>query len=93
MTTPSGFAPDGMTEEGGRRLAGIPATVVLRAVQNRDFALALLHEDTRRPALDDPTLGLTDEQRTELSARLDEMAQLSFAEALGQLREEGFPFL
>ncbi|MGY1786402.1 hypothetical protein [Geodermatophilus sp. SYSU D00698] len=93
MTTPKNFAPVGATEEGGRSLAGFPAPVVLRAVQNRDFAIALLHADTRDSALQDPTLGLTDDQRAELSSRLDEMARMAFRDALDQLRAEGFAAL
>jgi hypothetical protein len=70
-------------------LSDIPGSVVNKAQQDTDFALRLLHQDTRDEALNEPSLDLTDEQRQELSSLLDEIASMSFREAIQTLREQG----
>lgn len=84
MTDPTG------AQEGG--LSRIPGSVVLKAVQDPDFVLQLLHRDTRDAALSDPKLGLTAAQQDELSSRLDEIARMSFTEAIELLRRENITF-
>jgi hypothetical protein len=69
-------------------LSDIPGSVVLRAVEDTDFVLRLLHRDSRREALSDASLGLTDEQQRELSSHLDEIARMSFADAIQLIRDE-----
>jgi hypothetical protein len=61
---------------------------VVRAQQDLAFALNLLQEGTRADALNDPSLELTDEQRAELSPILDEIASMSFQEAIQRLRAQ-----
>jgi hypothetical protein len=70
-------------------LSDIPGSVVTRAQQDMDFALRLLNQATRAEALNDPGLDLTDEQRSELSSRLDGIASMSFQEAIQMLRDRG----
>jgi hypothetical protein len=70
-------------------LSDIPGSVVLRAQQDADFAVRLLHRESRRDALGDDDLGLTDEQQRELFPILDEIAQLSFRDAIRMLRDQG----
>lgn len=70
-------------------LSDIPGSVVLRAQEDTDFALRLLHRDSREEALGDPDLGLSDEQLRELSPILDEIASMSFQDAIQMLRDQG----
>jgi hypothetical protein len=70
-------------------LSDIPGSVVLKAQEDTDFALRLLHRDTREEALSDPDLGLSGEQLRELSPILDEIAELSFQDAIQMLRDQG----
>ncbi len=78
-----------MTEYGDQHLPALPASVVVRAENDMDFATRLLHRDTRDEALDDPALGLTDDQRNDLSSRLDDIAGMSFQDAMEQIRDAG----
>jgi hypothetical protein len=73
--------------------ANFPPALVSRAQQDVNFALRLLNRATRDRAIREAGLELTDEQRRELFARLDEVASLSFQEALKKLRDEGFGLL
>lgn len=68
-------------------LSDIPGSVVLRAQEDTNFAVRLLHQDTRAAALTEA--GLTDEQRSALSPILDEIASMSFQDAIQMLRDEG----
>ena len=70
-------------------LSDIPGSVVTKAEHDLDFALNLLHEDTRADALSQPELGLTAEQRSELSSILDDIARLTFEEAIQRIRDVG----
>jgi hypothetical protein len=70
-------------------LSDIPGSIVFRAQQDADFALQLLHRDTREEALRHPDLDLTDDQVNELSPILDDVAQLSFQDAIQMLRAQG----
>jgi hypothetical protein len=70
-------------------LSDIPGSIVYRAQQDADFALRLLHQESREEALSEPGLDLSDEQLRELSPVLDEIAQLSFQDAIQMLREQG----
>jgi hypothetical protein len=67
-------------------LSAIPGSVVLRAQEDPDFALQLLNADSREDALSG--LGLSDEQLRELRPILDEVAQMSFQDAIQQLRDQ-----
>jgi hypothetical protein len=67
-------------------LSAIPGSVVLRAQEDPDFALQLLNADSREDALSD--LGLSREQLRELRPILDEVAQMSFQDAIQQLRDQ-----
>jgi hypothetical protein len=67
-------------------LSAIPGSVVLRAQEDPDFALQLLNADSREDALND--LGLSREQLRELRPILDEVAQMSFQDAIQQLRDQ-----
>jgi hypothetical protein len=79
-----------MTEpEGDRPLVDLPAVVVLRAQNDLDFGVRLLNQDTRAAALSDPALGLTEEEQSRLFSTLDDIANLSFAQAIEQLRDAG----
>ena len=68
-------------------LSDIPGSVVLRAQQDTDFALRLLHRDSREEALSE--LDLTEEQLRDLSPILDEIANLSFQDAIQMIRDQG----
>jgi hypothetical protein len=70
-------------------LSDIPGSLVYRAQQDTDFALSLLHRGSREAALRDADLGLSDEQLGELSRILDEIASLSFQDAIQMLRDQG----
>ncbi len=70
-------------------LSDIPGSVVLRAQQDADFVVRLLHRDSRGEALAEDDLGLTDEQQRQLSPLLDEIAQMSFRDAIQMLRDQG----
>jgi hypothetical protein len=69
----------------GRYLASIPGELVVRAQQDSGFAIRLLQQEERRRAITE--LGL--EWTEELDARLEEIAQLSFEDAIQHLRNEG----
>lgn len=68
-------------------LSDIPGSVVLRAQEDTDFALRLLHRDSRAEALIGADLDLSDEQLRELSPILDEIARMSFQEAIEMLKD------
>ncbi|MGY1603662.1 hypothetical protein [Geodermatophilus sp. SYSU D00815] len=65
----------------------LPALLVTKAQDDLDFALALLHEDTRAEALRHPDLRLTDAEQRELHPVLEQIAQLSFEDAVEQIRD------
>jgi hypothetical protein len=67
-------------------LSAIPGSVVLRAQEDPDFALQLLDTASRQEALSG--LGLSEEQLQDLLPILDDVAQLSFQEAIQQLRDQ-----
>lgn len=67
-------------------LSAIPGSVVLKAQEDPEFALALLNTGMREEALSD--LGLSDEQITELLPILDDVAGLSFQQAIQQLQDQ-----
>jgi len=69
-------------------LSAIPWSVVIRAQEDPDFALRLLNTASREDALSDPDLRLTEEQLRDLRPVLDEVAQLSFQDAIQQLRDQ-----
>jgi hypothetical protein len=74
-------------------LADIPGALVIRAQQDLDFAVRLLHRDSRQAAIDELKLGLTDDELNELHERLDAIANMSFQEAVRLLRAAGAGFL
>jgi hypothetical protein len=67
-------------------LSAIPGSVVLKAQEDPDFALRLLDTARRQEAL--TGLGLSEEQLQDLLPILDDVAQLSFQEAIQQLRDQ-----
>jgi hypothetical protein len=69
-------------------LSAIPWSVVIRAQEDPDFALRLLDTATREEAHSDPDLGLSEAQLGDLLPVLDEVAQLSFQDAIQQLRDQ-----
>jgi hypothetical protein len=66
----------------------LPESLVERVRQDTDFALRLLHRETRDDALAELT-ELTEAERFDLSSRLDEIASMSFQDALEFLRRHG----
>ena len=78
-----------MTESREPHLSGVPGSVVVRAQHDMEFATRLLHRDTREDALNDPALRLTEDERSELSARLDDIAAMSFQDAMERIRDAG----
>ena len=72
-----------------RHLSDIPGSVVVRAQHDMEFATRLLHRDTRDEALNDPSLRLTEDERNDLSSRLDDIAAMSFQDAMVQIRAAG----
>jgi hypothetical protein len=74
-------------------LADIPGALVIRAQQDLDFALRLLHEDSRQYAIDELELDLTSEQLSALHERLDVIAHMSFQEAIQTVRAAGVAVL
>jgi hypothetical protein len=69
------------------QLVEIPGALVVRAQQDLDFAVRLLDRDTRDDALREA--GLEKGLREAVSQRLDEVAQMSFQDALRNLRYAG----
>ena len=69
---------------------GIPAALVSGAQKDINFGLSLLHRESREETIRNAGLDLTDDQRSALDARLDEVANMSFQEALDKLREGGW---
>jgi hypothetical protein len=67
-------------------LSDIPWSVVLKAQEDPDFALRLLDTATREEALSG--LGLSEEQLGDLRPILDEVARMSFQEAIQTLRDQ-----
>ena len=82
-----------MTESNGGYLDGIPGSVVVRAQSDMEYALRLLHQDTRQDALNELDMGLTEEAMVELNASLDAIAGMSFESAIQQLRNAGIACL
>jgi hypothetical protein len=71
----------------------IPLALVCRAQEDMNFALRLLHRESREEAIREAGLELTDDQRSGLYARLDEVANMSLPEALERTRDEGWEAL
>jgi hypothetical protein len=67
-------------------LSDIPWSVVLKAQEDPDFALRLLDTASREEALSG--LGLSEEQLGDLRPILDEVARMSFQEAIQTLRDQ-----
>ena len=78
-----------MTDSTEPHLGDIPGALVVRAQHDMDFALKLLHRDTRDEALADASLRLSPDERERLSSLLDEIAAMSFQEALEKIRDVG----
>ena len=78
-----------MTDSRETDLGDIPGAVVVKAQNDMDFALKLLHQDTREAALADASLRLTEDERYRLSSVLDEIAAMSFVDALEKIRALG----
>jgi Tat protein secretion system quality control protein TatD with DNase activity len=70
-------------------LTDIPAELVVRAQQDLDYALRLLHRETRAAAIGEAGLDLTAEEQNSLYASLDQIANMSFQDALEALRKVG----
>jgi hypothetical protein len=84
-----GMATMTMGAMGDGYLSGIPGELVVRAQQDTDFALRLLHRESREDAIREAGLDLADEQVSQLHESLDQIANLSFQEALEALRDVG----
>lgn len=78
-----------MEPNGEGYLSGIPAELVVRAQQDLDYALRLLHRDTRAAAIREAGLDLTTEEQNSLNYSLDQIAQMSFQDVLEALRKVG----
>jgi hypothetical protein len=70
-------------------LSDIPQRVVERAQQDMDFSLRLLNRETREDALNEPGLDLTEDELGPLLVALDDIAGMSFREALRALKGAG----
>jgi hypothetical protein len=81
-----------MPQEDGSS-ANIPTALVCQAQEDMNFALRLLHRESREEALREVGLDLTDDQRSTLYTRLDEVANMSLQEALEKTRDEGWQSL
>ena len=78
-----------MEPSGEGYLTDIPAELVVRAQQDLDYALRLLHRDTRAAAIREAGLDLTTEEQNSLNYSLDQIAQMSFQDVLEALRKVG----
>jgi hypothetical protein len=78
-----------VTRSADEPLSDIPGALVVRAQDDLEFALRLLHRDTRDEALYELDLGLTEGELGDLSARIDEVAGMSFQTAIEKLRDAG----
>lgn len=78
-----------MEPMGDGYLTDIPAELVVRAQQDLDYALRLLHRDTRAAAIREAGLDLTTEEQNSLNYSLDQIAQMSFQDVLEALRKVG----
>ena len=78
-----------MEPKGDGYLTDIPAELVVRAQQDLDYALRLLHRDTRAAAIREAGLDLTTEEQNSLNYSLDQIAQMSFQDVLEALRKVG----
>ena len=70
-------------------LADIPSELVVRAQQNMEFALKLLYRASREEAIGEAGVSLTDDELGKLHAALDQIAGMSFQEALQALKDVG----
>ena len=70
-------------------LADIPSELVVRAQQDLDFALKLLYQANREDAINEAGVSLTADELEKLHASLDQIAGLSFQEALQALKDVG----
>jgi hypothetical protein len=75
---------------GDGQIPGIPQELVERAQNDTDYALRLLNRESREGALREAGLDLSGDERIQLDRRLDEIANLSFQDALEQLGRFGF---
>jgi len=66
--------------------SSLPPDLVARVQQDPDFGLRLLHRESRDALLRETVPDLTEDQLGELSSRLDEIASMSFQDALEYLR-------
>ena len=78
-----------MEPMGDGYLTDIPAELVVRAQQDLDYALQLLHRETRAAAIREAGLDLSAEEQNSLDASLDHIANMSFQDALEALRKVG----
>jgi hypothetical protein len=74
-------------------LNDIPGELVVRAQQDMDYALRLLHQETREEAIREAGLDLTEDKQNSLNASLDQIANMSFQEALEALQNVGVVYL
>ena len=70
-------------------LADIQSELVVRAQQDLDFALKLLYQANREDAINEAGVSLTADELEKLHASLDQIAGLSFQEALQALKDVG----
>jgi hypothetical protein len=70
-------------------LADIPSELVVRAQQNMEFALKLLYRASREEAIREAGVSLTEDELGKLHTALDQIAAMSFQEALQALKDVG----
>lgn len=80
--------------EGPEYFANIQEELVRRARGDLDFTLRLLHRESREDAIREVHPKLSGNQLSELHARLDDVANMSFQDALERFRDLNFgPFI
>jgi hypothetical protein len=70
-------------------LSYIPDDLVAKAQQDMDFALRLLNRETREYAIQEAGLVLAEDELGRLHETLDQIAGMSFQEAVQTLKDVG----
>jgi len=76
--------------EGPESFANFPEELVRHARGNLDFSLRLMHQDSRERAVREVIPNISDAEMRELDVRLEEIANMSFEDALKRFRDENF---
>jgi hypothetical protein len=81
-----------MAKRGRRHLHNVPGVLVVMARQDADFGARVLNPETREEALREAGLveeDYDDDFLHDLNSELDEIARMSFQDAMQTLRDEG----